>query len=177
MTDSASQPTRTVKEWFAYGKTALEQGFYPDAIVAFQRALSQGYPDSHLGGEIQIWLATAYEAAGQNQAARDLCRQLKVHPDVRIRKQSADILYIWEAPLLKTPPDWIVQIPDLSQVEDDPIPSAGAGLSRKTVQPKVPIEEEIPAETPEYRSPHQFTIVACLIFIATLVFLAVKTSP
>ena len=165
---------RTTQDWFAYGKKALEQGFYQDAIVAFQTALSQGYPDSYLGGEIQIWLATAYEAKGENKAARDLCRQLQTHSDVRIRKQSADILYIWEAPVLSTRPDWIVEIPDLTQVEDNPIPSSGAGLTRKKDKSKVsPLESDLP-NVSRSAPDHQFTIVAILIILAGLVILALK---
>lgn len=138
---AVSPPTRTTREWFALGQKALERGFPLEAIGAFQAALDQGYPQSHLGGEIQIWLATAYEAAGQHQAALDRCRQLRSHPHPTIRKQSADILYIWEAPALKTPADWIVEIPDLSQVEDNPAPTIGAGLNRKKPRsPKEPID-------------------------------------
>ena len=177
-TDSSPHPTpprpRTTQEWFVYGKKALEQGFYQDAIVAFQTALNQGYPESYVGGEIQIWLATAYEAKGENKAARDVCRQLKTHPDVRIRKQSADILYIWEAPVLSTRPDWIVEIPDLTQVEDNPIPTPGAGLTRKKDKPKASPLEPDSTEPPVSATDNQFTIVATLVLVASLVILALK---
>lgn len=141
MTNSPQLPTRTVRDWFALGRDALEKGFPNEAIVAFEAALDQGYPQSYLGGEIQIWLATAYEAAGQHQAAVDRCRQLASHPHPTIRKQSADILYIWEAPTLQTRPDWVVNIPDLSEVEDNPAPTSGAGLNRKKQRPKPELPE------------------------------------
>ncbi|MEY2977966.1 MAG: hypothetical protein ACO31I_03685 [Prochlorotrichaceae cyanobacterium] len=144
VTNSSPPPQRTTREWFAFGQKALEQGFPIDAIAAFQAALEQGYPQSYLGGEIQIWLATAYEAAGQHQAALDRCRQLRSHPHASIRKQSADILYIWEAPALQTRPDWVVNIPDLSRVEDNPAPTVGAGVNRQKQRPKKePVEPQI----------------------------------
>jgi tetratricopeptide (TPR) repeat protein len=147
MNTSPQTTPQTAREWFNLGKQALERGFPQDAIQALETALDQSYPQSYLGGEIQIWLATAYEATGQHQAAMDRCRQLRQHPDPRIRKQSADILYIWEAPVLQTRPDWLVKIPDLSQMEDNPQPTAGAGLNRpkKQTRPIAPEPELDPA--------------------------------
>ena len=174
---SPSAPTRTTREWFALGQKALEQGFPLDAIAAFQTALDQGYPQSYLGGEIQIWLATAYEAAGQHQAALDRCRQLRSHPHPNIRKQSADILYIWEAPALQTPPGWIVHIPDLSQVEDNPAPTVGAGLNRKKPRPpKENLEPPIDPSTINHKD-NQFVWVGLgLVGIGLLVW-ALWSNP
>ena len=131
-------PERSFQEWFKLGQTALEYGAYAEAIVAFESALDQGYPQSYAGGQAQIWLATAYEAKGQPDKAREICRRLTHHPDSRIRKQSADVLYIWEAPVLTRRDDWVVKIPDLSQV--DTATQGRLGESRrsqtqKTVEP------------------------------------------
>lgn len=164
-------PKRTTREWFALGQKALERGFPLEAIVAFQTALDQGYPQSYLGGEIQIWLATAYEAAGQHQAALDRCRQLRSHPHPNIRKQSADILYIWEAPALKTPPDWIVRIPDLSQVEDNPAPTVGTGLNRKKPRTrKEPPEPSIDPSTINHKDNHFIWVGLGLVIMGLLIW-------
>jgi hypothetical protein len=73
---------------------------------------------SRLGGEVQIWLVTAYEALGQRSDALTLCRELSRHPDLQTRKQGRRLLYILEAPRLTTRPEWLTQIPDLTNLSD-----------------------------------------------------------
>lgn len=67
---------------------------------------------------MQIWLVTAYEAAGARSQALALCRQVSVHPDYTARKQGKRLLYILEAPQLKLHPEWLTEIPDLSNIAD-----------------------------------------------------------
>jgi len=74
--------------------------------------------NSRLGGETQIWLVTAYEATGQVDEAIDLCEKLTKHPDRDTRKQGSRLLYILKAPRLRARPEWLTQIPDLSQLDD-----------------------------------------------------------
>ena len=177
MSHSAESPQRSVREWFALGKEALEKGFPRDAIAAFETALSQGYPDSSLGGEIQIWLATALESAGDHEGARDRCRQLRTHPDVTIRRQSADILYIWEAPVLQTPEDWVVKIPDLSQVEDNALPSAqAAGMNRPKKKPVKTLPEEEYDESEINRQDNNFLWIAIGFMVAGIGFLVFQAN-
>ncbi|MGP0128668.1 MAG: hypothetical protein ACTMUB_05210 [cyanobacterium endosymbiont of Rhopalodia musculus] len=58
---------------------------------------------SQLGGEVQMWLVTAYQAVGRLHHAITLCQTLTCHPCSDIRKQSKEILYILQAPKLKRP--------------------------------------------------------------------------
>lgn len=98
---------------YATGQTAFERGLYRDSMDWFEKALSLTSGQSALGGAIQIWLVTAYDAAGQNEAAIALCRKLSTHSSLETRQQSKRLLYILEAPKLQTRPEWLTQIPDL----------------------------------------------------------------
>jgi tetratricopeptide (TPR) repeat protein len=98
---------------YATGQTAFERGLYRDAMDWFEKALSLTSGQSALGGEIQIWLVTAYDAAGQKETAIALCRKLSTHSNLETRQQSKRLLYILEAPKLQTRPEWLTQIPDL----------------------------------------------------------------
>jgi tetratricopeptide (TPR) repeat protein len=102
---------------YAMGQAAFERGQYREATDSFQQALALSPANSELGGAIQIWLVTAYDAAGQREEALDLCRQLRTHGDYDTRQQSKRLLYILEAPKLQSRPEWLTQIPDLSQAE------------------------------------------------------------
>jgi hypothetical protein len=111
-----------IRQAYQQGKMAFEQGAYRQAVeqLAQASALLQGsdIAGSRLGGEVQIWLVTAYDAADQRPEALSLCRQLTRHPHLDTRKQSRRLLYILEAPQLKRPAEWLTQIPDLSAVTD-----------------------------------------------------------
>lgn len=100
------------------GKASFERGDYRKSIQFLERASEKVERASRLGGEIQIWLVTAYEAAGERSQALELCRQMSRHPDYLIRKQSKRLLYILEAPRLKTRPEWLTEIPDLTALSD-----------------------------------------------------------
>lgn len=123
------------------GKAAFDRGRYRSAIEAYEAAIATINPNTLLGAEVQLALVMAYEAGGNLQEARDLCRKLKKHPDSETRKQSSRILYILEAPKLNPRPEWKVEIPDLSAVEaSDGEYQRAAGGSGKggTSQPKPP---------------------------------------
>lgn len=74
----------------------------------------------HWGGEIQMWLVSAYNAVGRQADATTLCEKLVRHPDTEIRRQAKNLLYILKAPQLKRPGNWMTQIPDLGAIADDP---------------------------------------------------------
>lgn len=118
MTESAEKLQQAVIDYQA-GKNAFERGRYRESVQHLVEASTLAGQNSRLGGEIRIWLVTAYEAAGQRQEAIALCRQLKHHPVIAIRKQSRQLLYILEAPRLNLRSEWLTQIPDLSAVSDD----------------------------------------------------------
>jgi tetratricopeptide (TPR) repeat protein len=100
---------------YAQGQNAFERGQYREAIDCFQRALSLTPESSALGGAIQIWLVTAYEAAERREEALTLCRQLRTHANYETRQQAKQLLYILEAPKLQLKPEWLTQIPELNE--------------------------------------------------------------
>ncbi len=112
---SSSNENTEAEAMAAYttGQTAFERGLYRDSMDWFEKALSLTSGQSALGGEIQIWQVTAYDAAGQKEAAVALCRKLSTHSNLETRQQSKRLLYILEAPKLQTRPEWLTQIPDL----------------------------------------------------------------
>jgi hypothetical protein len=48
---------------FTLGKLAYEKGRYPDAVQLLTQALDKEGPFSPLGGEVQLWLALAYQVS------------------------------------------------------------------------------------------------------------------
>lgn len=107
-----------VKIEYQSGRANFERGTYRQSVQHLEKACALVARSSRLGGEVQIWLVTAYEAAGQRNDAIALCKQLYHHPDLETRKQSRRLLYILEAPRLNRSPDWLTQIPDLSRLSD-----------------------------------------------------------
>jgi tetratricopeptide (TPR) repeat protein len=107
-----------VNQAYQAGQAAFERGQYREAVEFLATASALSAQNSRLGGEIQIWLVTAYEAADRKQEAIALCQQLKQHPVSDIRQQSRQLLYILEAPKLQRPAEWLTQIPDLSSVSE-----------------------------------------------------------
>lgn len=71
-----------------------------------------------LDGELKTWLVMAYEAAGDRSAALNLCRIVSRHPHGQTRDQGKRLLYILEAPKLKMKSEWLVEIPDLSHLDN-----------------------------------------------------------
>lgn len=147
---------------FNTGQMAFERGLYRDAIAWFENALTLTSAQSALGGSIQTWLVTAYDAAGQYEAAITLCRQLSTHANLETRQQSKRLLYILEAPKLQTRAEWLTQIPDLNQPAAARRYSA-AGQPGDAIKPK-PTEPrsitEVPFEPIEPRDSRGFLGVA-----------------
>lgn len=104
--------------YYDAGKTALERGNYRLSIDNLAKAIESIGTGSFLGGEAQIWLVTAYQAAGQREDAIALCEKLTTHPHLKIRDQAKDVLYIMKAPRLERPQEWMVEIPDLATTEN-----------------------------------------------------------
>ncbi|PSB26002.1 hypothetical protein C7B82_21110 [Stenomitos frigidus ULC18] len=114
----SSDPLDAAKADYQAGKAAFERGDYRKSVQYLESAKSSVLPMSRFGGEVQIWLVTAYEAMGQRSDALTLCRELSRHPDAQTRKQGRRLLYILEAPRLTTRPEWLTQIPDLTNLGD-----------------------------------------------------------
>ena len=99
------------------GKQALERGQYRLSIENLEAATKEIAPTSRLGGEAQIWLVTAYQAANKNDEAIALAQELLTHPDTKTREQAQRILYILKAPKLERPKEWMSEIPDLAAAD------------------------------------------------------------
>ena len=100
------------------GQIAFERGEYRQAVSYFVAAMAEVQPNTLVGGEVQIWLVTAYEAAGAVAEATALCQKLLNHPNLDTRQASKRMLYIMQAPELTRRDEWLIKIPDLSQIED-----------------------------------------------------------
>jgi tetratricopeptide (TPR) repeat protein len=97
---------------FSAGKQYYERGQYIKSREALEMALVREGALSPLGGEIQLWLALAYQANGQEDKCIDTYKFLESnHPLPSIRKQAAGLRYIMEAPKIKLRDDEKVQIP------------------------------------------------------------------
>jgi tetratricopeptide (TPR) repeat protein len=99
------------------GQIAFERGEYRQAVSYLLAAVAQVQPNTQIGGEVQIWLVTAFEAAGQIQEAKALCQKLASHPDLDTRQASKQMLYIMQAPDLVRRDEWLTKIPDLAHLE------------------------------------------------------------
>ena len=115
----SSESLEIAKQRYRNGKAAFENGKYRQAVEELKKACALLERNSRLGGEVQIWLATAYEAAGQNQEAIDLCEQLKRHPYPETSKEAKRLQYILKAPKLERPKEWMTEIPDLAALSDE----------------------------------------------------------
>jgi tetratricopeptide (TPR) repeat protein len=118
MTDGSIEDLEIIHAQYRMGRDFFERGQYRQAVQCLEKAASLVNRTSPLGGDVQIWLVTAYEASGQLAEAIALCEQLTRHPHRETRKQSNRLLYILKAPRLKTRPEWLTQIPDLTALED-----------------------------------------------------------
>ncbi|XP_020260297.1 uncharacterized protein LOC109836728 [Asparagus officinalis] len=102
----------TAKLMFELGQKAYEKGTYARAIEFLEAALTIIPRPTLFGGEIQIWLAMAYEANNRHRDCIALYQELeKKHPSVSIRRQAAELRYILQAPKLKISKDEMVTIP------------------------------------------------------------------
>ena len=114
----AEEPLDIIQSQYQAGQLAFEQGRYRESVQYFEQARQSVESNSRLGGEIQIWLVTAYEASGQRQDAIALCKQLVRHPTVGTRQQARRLLEVLEAPKLYIDPEGFVKIPDLNHLEE-----------------------------------------------------------
>ncbi|MGB7416184.1 MAG: tetratricopeptide repeat protein [Thermosynechococcaceae cyanobacterium] len=130
------------------GQALFERGQYRESVEYLTQAQELGPGNSRIGGEIQMWLVTAYEAAGQREEALALCRRLTIHPYAETRKQSKRLLYILEAPKLELRPEWLTQIPDLKEVTErdqsirtTPRPASKPPAPRRAIQPPADLSQ------------------------------------
>lgn len=147
---ASADPLDTAKAAYQAGKAAFERGEYRKAVQHLESAKALVLPMSRFGGEVQIWLVTAYEALGQRSDALALCREVSHHPDLQTRKQGRRLLYILEAPRLTTRPEWLTQIPDLTNLGDSAArdrPTAATITAKPTEKPAFQLENIVDPET------------------------------
>jgi tetratricopeptide (TPR) repeat protein len=137
----------TARADYQAGKAAFERGEYRKAVQFLESAKTLVSATSRFGGEVQIWLVTAYEAMGQRSDALALCREVSRHPDLQIRKQGSRLLYILEAPRLTARPEWLTQIPDLTALgegdERDRLTAATIAPAKQPEKPAFQLENVI----------------------------------
>ncbi|KAL7093754.1 hypothetical protein ACP275_11G059500 [Erythranthe tilingii] len=103
---------KTAQLMFDLGQKAYGRGMYGRAIEFLEGALTIIPRPTLFGGEIQIWLAMAYEASNRHADCIDLYKQLeRKHPSVSIRRQASELRYILQAPKLKISQEEMVTIP------------------------------------------------------------------
>ncbi|KAE8023526.1 hypothetical protein FH972_009208 [Carpinus fangiana] len=109
----------TAQLMFELGQKAYGKGMYGRAIEFLEGALTIIPRSTLFGGEIQIWLAMAYEANNRHTDCIALYRQLEMqHPSVSIRRQAAELRYILQAPKLKISQEEMVTIPLIGSTYD-----------------------------------------------------------
>ncbi|MGB7518708.1 MAG: tetratricopeptide repeat protein, partial [Spirulinaceae cyanobacterium] len=89
------------------GKKALERGEYRLSIKHLETARELTRFGTRLGGEVGIWLMSAYQAANQLDQAIALGQKLAKHPFQEVAQQSKRLLYIIQAPQLVRPREWM----------------------------------------------------------------------
>jgi tetratricopeptide (TPR) repeat protein len=149
------------------GKDAFERGQYSRSVQYLQEARELSTRSSRLGGEVQIWLLTAYQAAGKQQEAIALGQELFTHPHPEIRKQAKRLLYIIQAPQLKRPKEWMTQIPDLAGMSDNNSQYVSAKKQKKGNSPKKEIVSEADLSQVNTQD-NQFVWIALIITILIL---------
>ncbi|MDY6785726.1 MAG: tetratricopeptide repeat protein [Cyanobacteriota bacterium] len=114
------------------GKEAFERGQYRLSIQQLETACALISRASRLGGEAQLWLATAYQAASQTQDAIALLQTLLKHPNSSTRQQAKRLLEIIKAPALKRPKEWMTEIPNLADLSESDAKSRFVGTQKKS---------------------------------------------
>ncbi len=128
------------------GKQAMEMGQYRLSIENLEAAKDLVAANSRKGGEAQIWLVTAYQAANQLDQAIALAQELITHPDTQTREQAQRILYIMKAPKLERPKEWMSEIPDLTQADQGASRYVGS-KKKPATSPEIKLEYSAAAPT------------------------------
>ncbi len=170
---STPEATDLARIHYETAKEQFEMGQYRQAVTSLERASALIERASPLGGDIQIWLITAYQAVGDYPAALSLCRKLARHPNWATRQQSRRLLAILEAPRLASRPEWNVSIPDLNSAEvAQPSDRKGSNPSGPRRPKPRPIREPEPIDPSQInRSDNQFiwfALISSLLILTAL---------
>lgn len=119
---------------FRAGKLYYERGMYKESVKAFEDALVAEGALSPLGGDIQMWLALAYQAVGLEKKCIETYKFLESnHPLPAVRKQAADLRYIMEAPKISLKPEEKVSIPVFDDIDRNDPKSKG----NRPIRPRI----------------------------------------
>ncbi|MBW4655014.1 MAG: hypothetical protein KME20_18515 [Kaiparowitsia implicata GSE-PSE-MK54-09C] len=119
---------------------------YRQAVESLEAALEPVQRGSLLGGEVQMWLVYAYEAAGKTQEAIALCEVASRHPHMDTRREAKRVLFILKAPRLKPKAEWLTQIPDLAELEEGDRPSRFAAAAKPLPPTAPPVLYRLPED-------------------------------
>ena len=158
-----SEQLESIKSKYKAGRAAFERGQYRQAVTYLETVSSSIDRNSSFGGEAQIWLVTAYEAAGLDQKAIALCQKLTRHTHIETRKQAKRLLCILEAPKLKIHPEWRVEIPDMAALDESgaKFRQVSAAAKPKSPAPKPPKPRPKPVDLSQVNTKdNQFIWVA-----------------
>jgi tetratricopeptide (TPR) repeat protein len=168
----STESIEIAKTRYQQGINAFEGGQYRQAVELLEIASAMLSRNTRLGGEVQIWLATAYEADGRVDDAIALCEQLKRHPHAETSTQARRLQYIWKAPKLQRPKEWMTEIPDLGSISDN------GNKTKLVFNPSKSSNEQKKAPEPEYvdlsqvnTEDNRFIWVALVIVALTVLYL------
>ncbi len=106
-----------ISELLNNGKKLFEVERYTEAIAQLEQAKILINPQTTLGGEVQIWLANAYDAIGETKRAIAICRKLTNHSDPTINKQANYLISIFSAPELSELENVTSTLPNLTNLD------------------------------------------------------------
>ena len=160
------------QKYYQTGVRALENGKYRLSITQLESAKQLVAFSSKLGAEVQMLLVTAYQAAGEKKQAIALCQELITHPNLSIQQKAKDVLYIIQAPQLERPPEWMIEIPDLSDGESQKVQY----VTNKKTKPLKKVSDELPSVDLSQVNTEDnqfvwFALVLAAITIASLIWL------
>ncbi|KAL2635319.1 hypothetical protein R1flu_006798 [Riccia fluitans] len=139
-----AEKRKTAEKMYQLGQTAYARGMYDKSVELFENALINVQASTNLGGEIQIWLAMAYDANNRHDDCIALYKRLEArHPNKQIKRQAADLRYILEAPKLKISREEMVTIPIIERDYDKTEKTYSQKLrDRRRPKPKVPQQKD-----------------------------------
>jgi tetratricopeptide (TPR) repeat protein len=112
--ESIPAPDLPLPQYLARIQASFERGQYRQALEEAKQAQGR-YPQA---GQLRLWQALAQEALGETEEAVRLVQSLLHSPDPELAQQARYVLSIWQAPRLRRPAEWSIQIPDLSHLEE-----------------------------------------------------------
>lgn len=133
---------------FKQGQDAYATGQYAASVVLLETALKDEGPMSQLGGEIQLWLALAYQACGREKDCIQVYKSVeRNHPSPKMQKQAESLRFIMEAPKLELSDDERIQFSGIAD-NLEPYNKKNKGKRRWT-QPTEVVKRPPPERTLE----------------------------